>query len=183
VAKKRRAKTRNNQTRPKGSLDKRSRTRSSRQKQIIVLVVIGIVVLSTVVAIVANRNKNNASSNTAASSGEGGEVTTPSKLKYIDEVVGTGASPQPGQRVTVDYLGTLENGRKFDSSYDRHQPFTFQIGKGSVIKGWDEGVMTMKVGGKRKLIIPPDLGYGAKGQGSIPPNSTLIFEVELHGIN
>jgi len=107
-------------------------------------------------------------------------VTTPSGLKYIDEVVGTGASPEHGQMVTVHYTGTLENGTKFDSSYDHGQPFTFQIGVSPVIRGWAEGLMTMKVGGKRRLIIPPQLGYGARGAGNvIPPNATLIFEVEL----
>lgn len=85
--------------------------------------------------------------------------------------------------VTVHYTGTLENGTKFDSSVDRGQPFIFPIGVGKVIKGWDEGVMTMKVGGKRKLIIPASLGYGAKGAGGVvPPNATLIFEVELLGV-
>jgi peptidylprolyl isomerase len=112
--------------------------------------------------------------------GEGSEITTASGLKYVDRVVGTGASPSTGNEVTVHYTGTLENGKKFDSSVDRGQPFTFQIGTGGVIKGWDEGVMSMKVGGKRKLIIPSNLGYGARGAGAdIPPNATLIFEVEL----
>jgi peptidylprolyl isomerase len=114
----------------------------------------------------------------------GQETRTPSGLKYIDEVVGTGASPTPGQMVTVNYVGTLENGSKFDSSFDRNQPFKFPIGQGRVIKGWDEGVMTMKVGGKRKLIVPPELGYGSRSMGpKIPANSTLIFEVELLGVN
>jgi FKBP-type peptidyl-prolyl cis-trans isomerase FkpA len=106
-------------------------------------------------------------------------VTTESGLRYEDIVVGTGPSPQPGQEVTVHYTGTLEDGTKFDSSLDRGQPLKIQIGVGRVIKGWDEGVMTMKVGGKRKLVIPPQLGYGARGGGPIPPNSTLVFEVEL----
>lgn len=107
-------------------------------------------------------------------------VTTESGLKYEDIVVGTGASPQRGHDVTVHYTGTLEDGTKFDSSLDRGQPFTFQIGIGRVIKGWDEGVMSMKVGGKRKLVIPAQLGYGARGAGgAIPPNATLVFEVEL----
>jgi peptidylprolyl isomerase len=109
-----------------------------------------------------------------------GEVTTPSGLKYVDLEVGTGESPQRGQMAIVHYTGTLTDGTKFDSSLDRGQPFAFQIGMGKVIQGWDEGVMTMKVGGKRKLIIPPHLGYGARGAGNvIPPNATLVFEVEL----
>lgn len=108
------------------------------------------------------------------------EVTTPSGLKYIDEKAGDGAQPGTGQTVTVHYTGTLENGKKFDSSKDRDQPFSFTIGVGEVIKGWDEGVMTMKVGGKRRLIIPSDLGYGSRGAGGvIPPNATLVFDVEL----
>ncbi len=110
-------------------------------------------------------------------------VTTPSGLRYEDIVVGTGESPQPGKQVVVHYTGTLEDGTKFDSSLDRNQPFEFQIGVGRVIKGWDEGVMSMKIGGKRKLVIPPQLGYGARGAGGvIPPNATLVFEVELLGI-
>jgi peptidylprolyl isomerase len=107
-------------------------------------------------------------------------VTTDSGLQYVDVVEGTGAMPQPGQRVTVHYTGTLENGTKFDSSRDRGRPFTFQIGVGQVIKGWDEGVGTMRVGGQRKLIIPSELGYGSRGAGGvIPPNATLLFDVEL----
>lgn len=110
-------------------------------------------------------------------------VTAPSGLKYMDEVVGTGASPTVGQTVTVHYTGTLENGTKFDSSRDRNEPFSFRIGVGQVIKGWDEGVMGMKIGGKRKLIIPATLGYGARGAGGvIPPNATLLFDVELLGV-
>ncbi len=113
-----------------------------------------------------------------------GEVTTPSGLKYIDEVVGTGDSPKSGQNVTVHYTGTLENGTKFDSSVDKGQPYKFRLGVDPVIQGWVEGLMTMKAGGKRRLIIPAKLGYGAQGrQPSIPPNATLIFELELLSVN
>ena len=112
------------------------------------------------------------------------EITTPLGLKMIDSKVGTGAQPKKGQTVVVDYTGWLyENGKKgakFDSSVDRGYPFMFKIGKGEVIQGWDQGVASMKVGGKRTLIIPPILGYGNRGAGgSIPPNATLIFDVEL----
>lgn len=110
-------------------------------------------------------------------------VTTESGLQYEDIVVGKGVSPVSGQNVTVHYVGTLENGTKFDSSVDRGQPFQFRIGTGQVIKGWDEGVMSMKVGGKRKLVIPPNLAYGSRGVGPIPANSTLVFEVELLGVD
>ena len=113
---------------------------------------------------------------------EGKEVTTSSGLQYVDLKVGNGATAQAGKTVTVHYTGWLENGKKFDSSVDRGQPFSFPLGAGRVIKGWDEGVQGMKVGGKRKLIIPSNLGYGARGAGgAIPPHATLIFEVELLG--
>lgn len=116
--------------------------------------------------------------------GKGPAVTTDSGLQYEDIVEGTGPSPQPGQKVRVHYVGTLTDAKKFDSSRDRGEPFTFVIGKGQVIRGWDLGVMTMKVGGTRKLTIPPALGYGARGAGGvIPPNATLVFEVELLGID
>ncbi|WP_242022241.1 FKBP-type peptidyl-prolyl cis-trans isomerase [Microcoleus sp. FACHB-831] len=107
-------------------------------------------------------------------------MTTPSGLKYVDLKLGDEAIPKKGQTVVVHYTGTLENGTKFDSSRDRNQPFSFKLGVGQVIKGWDEGLSTMKVGGRRQLIIPPDLGYGSRGAGGvIPGNATLIFDVEL----
>lgn len=111
----------------------------------------------------------------------GGYEEHPSGLKFRDEVAGTGDSPKAGDFVTVHYTGRLyDSGAKFDSSVDRGQPFTFQIGRGQVIQGWDIGVMSMKKGGKRILVIPPDLGYGERGAGPrIPPNSTLKFDVEL----
>ncbi len=114
-------------------------------------------------------------------------ITTPSGLQYDDSVAGTGATAAAGQRVKVHYTGWLwqdgQQGRKFDSSKDRGQPFSFRLGGGEVIGGWDEGVQGMQVGGTRVLIIPPDLGYGAYGAGGvIPPNATLKFEVELLGI-
>ena len=109
--------------------------------------------------------------------------TTPSGLVIEDVTVGEGVAAATGQKVTVHYTGWLTNGTQFDSSKDRNDPFVFPLGGGRVIKGWDEGVQGMKVGGKRKLTIPPALGYGARGAGgAIPPNATLVFEVELLGV-
>lgn len=105
---------------------------------------------------------------------------TPSGLRYRDEQEGTGQQAKAGDHVVVHYTGTLENGKKFDSSRDRNQPFEFALGTGTVIRGWDEGVAGMKVGGRRTLVIPSELGYGSRGAGGvIPPNATLHFDVEL----
>jgi peptidylprolyl isomerase len=120
----------------------------------------------------------------AAAQTAGKTMTTPSGLQIVDTAVGSGASPKPGQTCVMHYTGWLyedgKKGKKFDSSVDRNEPFEFPIGQHRVIGGWDEGVATMKVGGKRTLIIPPALGYGARGAGGvIPPNATLMFDVEL----
>ncbi|MGO8948242.1 MAG: FKBP-type peptidyl-prolyl cis-trans isomerase [Ktedonobacterales bacterium] len=113
----------------------------------------------------------------------GKPVVMPSGLQYIDVVGGTGDSARAGQKVQVHYTGWLTNGTKFDSSRDSGQPFTFPLGGGRVIKGWDQGVLGMQVGGERRLIIPPDLGYGSRGYPPvIPQNATLIFDVELLGV-
>ena len=122
----------------------------------------------------------------AAHPAQAAEVTTPSGLRIIDVSPGIGPVPQAGQTVTVNYTGWLfvngKKGKKFDSSLDNGEPFSFTLGKGQVIKGWDEGLATMHIGGKRTLIIPPDLGYGARGAGEdIPPGATLIFDVDLLG--
>jgi peptidylprolyl isomerase len=138
--------------------------------RVIAMALVAVFALSAVVYVLVRRG------NQAA----GTEVVTASGLKYVDVVVGDGPSPQAGQTISVNYTGTLTNGKKFDSSLDHGKPYQFRIGTGVVIKGWDEGLMTMKVGGKRKLIVPPNLGYGVRGNPpDIPPNSTLLFDVEL----
>ena len=148
-------------------------TGRNRQVRIIAIVIVAALAISAIAYLISKRS----------GSGGGTEVTTASGLKYADIVEGTGPSPTTGQMVSVHYTGTLQNGTKFDSSVDRGKPYEFRIGTGSVIKGWDEGLMTMKVGGKRKLIIPPNLGYGPRGNPpNIPGNSTLLFDVELLGI-
>ena len=111
------------------------------------------------------------------------EVVLKSGLKYVDLIVGEGPAAVSGKEVTVHYTGTFPNGKKFDSSVDRCKPFTFKLGEGRVIKGWDEGVAGMRIGGKRRLFIPPELAYGKRGAGSaIPPDAELHFEVELLGV-
>ncbi|MCL2714010.1 MAG: FKBP-type peptidyl-prolyl cis-trans isomerase [Alphaproteobacteria bacterium] len=139
---------------------------------------------STLMAVLAISAGSAIVSTAAPPQTSGKTMTTPSGMKIIDHVVGTGASPRTGQTCVMHYTGWLydngQKGRKFDSSVDRGQPFEFPIGTGQVIAGWDEGVATMRVGGKRTLIIPPLLGYGERGAGSvIPPNATLMFDVEL----
>ena len=139
------------------------------------LVVVAVLTAMCSVSAMAGQEQAGAKGNTAAAK----TVTTASGLKFTDVKVGSGASPVKGKQVKVHYTGTLENGKQFDSSVGRG-PFSFVIGVGQVIAGWDEGVMGMKVGGKRKLIIPSKLGYGERGAGgAIPPNATLLFDVEL----
>ena len=143
--------------------------------------------MATLAALVLTGMVSMASDDSASAQSAAKPVTTASGLQMIDTKVGTGASPRPNQTAVVHYTGWLyENGvkgKKFDSSVDRNEPFEFPVGAGRVIRGWDEGVASMKIGGKRTLIVPPQLGYGARGAGGdIPPNATLIFDVELLGV-
>ena len=139
----------------------------NKQARLVAILVVMALAAAAITYLVATRNRG------------GNEVTTASGLKYVDVAQGNRATAQNGQMLTVHYTGTLQNGTKFDSSVDRGTPYQFRLGSGSVIKGWDEGLLGMKVGGKRKLTIPSALGYGARASGNIPPNSTLLFDVEL----
>ena len=146
--------------------------RNESRVKIIAMVVGAALLLSVLGYLLANRGGSEAK-----------EITTASGLKYTDLVQGSGPSPQKGQTASVQYIGTLQkDGSKFDSSYDHGKPYDFRFGLDPMIKGWDEGVATMKVGGKRKLIVPPGLGYGTQVRPGIPANSTLIFEIELLGV-
>jgi peptidylprolyl isomerase len=142
---------------------------------IIAVAIVGILVIKDAVK---KPTSTDASASTATSSAPQSGKTN-AKVKIEDITVGEGQEAKSGDTVVMNYKGTLEDGTQFDSSYDRGEPFTTQIGVGQVIQGWDQGVPGMKVGGKRRLTIPPELGYGAASVGTIPPNSTLIFEVEL----
>ena len=146
--------------------------------------VIAVIAILAIVYGCGKSEKSGASSSSGPAKVSGSPTTTPSGLQYWDLVVGTGPTAAPGNMVHVHYSGYLTSGEKFDSSRDRGEPFSFPLGAGQVIKGWDEGVAGMKVGGQRQLRIPPELGYGSAGAGgAIPPNATLVFDVELLGVD
>ena len=143
-----------------------------------------VLTLLAALGVASGCGSTNKSSTSSPMKVNGQPTTTASGLQYWDIVVGSGATAAPGNTVKVHYTGFLTTGEKFDSSRDRGEPFSFPLGTGQVIKGWDEGVAGMRVGGKRQLRIPPELGYGAAGAGgAIPPNATLIFDVELLGVD
>jgi FKBP-type peptidyl-prolyl cis-trans isomerase len=148
-----------------------------------ILIVLGVLVMILIIGgvmVLSGATGGGAGASPSPSSTPKITQTAVSKdLQITDITVGTGAEAVAGKKISVNYIGTLADGTKFDSSYDRNQPFEFTLGTGQVIAGWDQGVAGMKVGGKRKLVIPPSLGYGAQANGSIPANSTLTFEVEL----
>ncbi len=146
------------------------------------MIIIGFVVLAVFTYFALGLNgkpNNNAVVNSTPQTADVEEVKIPDNLKIEDTLEGTGSAVKTGDTISIHYAGTLEDGTPFDNSYDRGEPFETPIGAGQVIKGWDLGVVGMKVGGKRRLTIPPELGYGEQGSGTIPPNSTLIFDVEL----
>jgi len=149
----------------------------------VLAIMAALLVIAIIVGAVMAVNSNNATYDEASSTASPTPIAVDKNLKIVDEVVGTGAVAKVGSAARVNYVGTLVDGTKFDSSYDRNQPFSFTIGAHQVIAGWEQGVQGMKVGGKRKLTIPPDLAYGDRATGSIPANSTLIFEIELLSIN
>jgi FKBP-type peptidyl-prolyl cis-trans isomerase len=147
------------------------------------LIVIVIVLVAGVLAVIAGCGKAKKADTSHPTQVSGAPQTTASGLQYWDIATGSGDTAVAGSQVTVNYTGWLTTGEKFDSSVDRGEPFSFPLGAGQVIRGWDEGVAGMKVGGKRQLRIPPELGYGARGAGGvIPPGATLIFDVELLGV-
>lgn len=153
------------------------------KKYLFVLAFLGVLALAGGAYLLTNRQPATTpaySTPTQSATIESTPSNVEDKLIIVDEKAGSGIEAVAGKKVTVNYVGTLTDGTKFDSSFDRNQPFSFNLGAGEVIKGWDEGLIGMKVGGKRKLTIPPSMGYGAAGAGGvIPPNATLIFEVEL----
>ena len=158
-----------------------SKKQSNNTTRLVIYVVIAALAIGALVYLLSLLTGTSQSPNVSAVPGT--EVTSPSGLKYVDEVVGTGEMPRAGQTITVHYTGTLADGTKFDSSRDSNQPLSRPIGVGLLIKGWDEGIMSMRVGGRRKLIVPPSLGYGPSGNPpDIPPNATLYFDVELLGV-
>lgn len=148
-------------------------------KNFIAAVIIGISVLFIFAYFIFGLNGTQNIAQTLQPTPQSQTANTTDKLQITDEKIGTGSAVKKGDTIEINYVGTLADGTKFDASADHGGPFTTQIGVGQVIKGWDEGVIGMKIGGKRKLIIPPSLGYGSQAMGSIPPNSTLIFEVQL----
>jgi peptidylprolyl isomerase len=166
---------------PVAEKEKSMAKRSLQQIQALLIVAAVIVVASAAWA--ASPTSTPAPASTASATAKAAEpklITAKSGLKYADLEIGTGTEVKTGMLVLVNYEGRLANGEKFDSSYDRREPFSFKIGAGQVIQGWEEGVIGMKVGGKRKLVIPPDLGYGEAGAPPrIPPNATLTFEVKV----